>query len=320
MSEQTETRLTSADIKKQIEAKKEELKNSGLPITGQMANEINASASTPVKTVEVQPEPVKAANGVQAPKDAASADLEDWAKKKGIDWTKDESVLSALRKSDQQFHEKRAKEKASEPQTNNIPAYQQPYQAPYMQPVQTYPQGQNRGFIEAVAKQYNLPVEDAERLLAFNKDFYDAASRQDRDRYQKELESIKRENQKNSVFRELSTDPVFKRPDVMAEFYRVMEEMQSVDPKSFEEDPNAYMRAYDKAQMNLFRRNLEGQPLQEGISPMPKPPINPPRPLGQGSGGGSLEKESGIDPAKFAKLSLEEKTKMLEGMGLRPAY
>ncbi len=316
-----EVRLTSADILKQIEAAKKELKESGLPITGQIANEINASESTPKEPTkeEVKPEHSQgAAKRVEAPTNE-ELDFKVWAKKKGIDWTTDDTVLKALHMSDQQFHEKRAKEKVQE---NGQPRYVPP-PPPAYNPQPTYQPMNDRIMNENLARQYNIPPEDMGRLLPLLKDFHQAASQADRVAFQEKMAKIERENQKNSVFRELSSDPVFRNPKVAIEFHSVLEAMQASDPESFELDPNAYKRAYDRALANIGRRDLEGQPLAEGVPPsarMMQPPTTPPRPLGQGSGGGALENENGIDAATFAKAPLEEKKRILEKAGLRPAY
>lgn len=330
MSEEqkTDARLTAADIKKQIQAKTEELKNSGLPITGQVANEINANPSITAKSanVDVKPEPSKeAAARVEDPKpvDSNQVDLKDWARKKGIDWTTEDSVLAALRKSDEAFHKRQQERKTKEPA--NQPGYTPPpytnQPSPYQAPNPYYPPQppqNNRAMLSNLGRIYNMPEEDVERLLAFNRDFFQAASESERQKFNKEMEDIKRENRKNSVFRELSSDPAFRRPEVAVEYSKVLEEMQNSDPQSFEVDPNAYLRAYDKTLINIARRNLEGQPLQEGIPPIARPPLTPPRPLGQASGGGALENENGIDVKAFAKASVEEKARILESMGIRP--
>lgn len=320
-----EARMTSADIKKQIQAKTEELKNSGLPITGQVANEINANPSTPDKPAKAE---VKADPQNEAPKKVEdlkpqnndSVDLKEWAKKRGIDWTTEDSVLAALRKSDQEFHRRQQERKAKEPA--NQPGYVPPaYNPPPAYTPPSYPQAQpptNRAMLENLGRIYNMPPEDVERLMAFNRDFFQAASEQERNRLKAELDEIKRENIKNSVFRELSSDPAFRRPDVAVEYHKVLEDMQNNDPQAFEQDPNAYLRAYDRTLINIARRNLTGQPLEEGVPPIPKPPTNPPRPLGVGSGGGASENESGFDMRQFSKASVEEKARILEGMGLRP--
>lgn len=329
MSEQPNEGLTSAEIKKQIEeAKKTQkieegkksLKDSGLPLTGQVANEINATLSTPEETTktESKPDPEKPA----AEKDV---DLQAWAKKRGIDWTTEESVLSALRKSDQEFHKRQAERKAREMEANppyRPPSYQPPTQ-PY--PFQVYPfqsaPPSSKEVVENIAKQYNMLPEDVERLAAFNRDFFEVASRVEREKLQHEMESIRLENQKNSVFRELSSDPAFRHPEVGREFTQVLDVMQNSDPKAFE-NPSAYRRAFEIALSNIARRNLEGRTLEEGTPPTPRmtPPLIPPRSLGTLSGGGAGEKEEGIDPKEFARLPLEEKRKVLEKAGLRSAY
>jgi hypothetical protein len=324
-NEQTaEKRETSADIKKQIEAKKEELKNSGLPLTGQRANEINASESTTTNApiAESKPElPSGAAKSVEGAKTTEeNVDLKEWGRKKGIDWTTEESVLSALRKSDQAFAEKRQREKAGEAtQRPPAPVYQPPQYAP---PAYAPPPVPNPVAIQNIAREYNMPPEDAERLLRFNRDFFEVASRAEREEFARKLNAMEIENKKNSVFRELSADPVFRRPEVAMEYHNVLEQMQGSDPRSFEQDPTAYKRAFDIALSNIGRRNLEGRPLAEGVTPPARQvlPTNPPRAMGNGSGGGALENENGIDPATFAKLSLAEKSKLLEKMGLKAAY
>lgn len=329
MSEQkTEERQTAADIKKQIdEAKKAEkhkddVKASALPLTGQLANEVNATESTPAQSANKPQLEPPAAKGVEVAKASQDAELQEWAKKKGISWTTESDVLAALRKSDQLFHEKQAREKRESATNGTPPAYQPPvYVPPTYQPPAPVQQ-MDRVIVANLARQYNMLPEDFERLMALNKDFYEASMARERANFQRELEAIKKDNEKNTVFRELSADPIFRRSDVGEEYHKVLEEMQASDPHSFD-NPSAYKVAYDRALINMQRRNLEGRPLQEGVSPTPLPvslPNTPPRPLGNGSGGGAQENENGIDPAAFAKLSLEEKRAMLSRVGLRPAY
>jgi hypothetical protein len=323
MSEKTEKRQTAAEIKREIqeasksdktEKAKTAIKESGMPLNGMLANEINATPSTPDTTskAESKPDPEKAAEK----KTDKAVDLQEWAKKKGIDWTTEETVLSALHKSDQAFHAKRQVEKAKEQERGYAPP------APSYQPPPTYaPSPQpNQKVIENIARSYNMLPEDVVRLMEFNRDFFETAMRAERERQKQEWEQkwgpIELETKKNSVFRELSSDPVFRNSDVQVEYHKVLDELQNADPQSFERDPSMYKRAFDMALSNIARRNLEGRKLQEGVPPNALP-VNPPPPLGEGSGGGSEENESGIDPTQFAKLSLEEKRRMLEKSGLR---
>jgi len=329
MSTKTETRKTSAEIKKQIEEatktekSKTELKDSGLPLTGQVANEINATESTPeaTKTAESKPEPV---NPTAEGATAESVDLKEWAKKRGIDWTTEESVLSALRKSDQEFHKRQQERKSKEQVQTQFappPTYQQPsYSNGYYPPAYVPPP---TPVVENIARQYNMTVEDVQRLSAFNRDFFEVLIKQELERRDRRMEEISVENTKNTVFRELASDPVFRRPDVGEEFHRVIDQMQGSDPTSFEKDPNQYRRAFETAVYNIGRRNLEGRILVEGVPPNPSymtPPTSPPKPLGQGSGGGYQDNENSIDPKEFAKMSLEDKRKTMERMGLRTTY
>lgn len=331
MSKKTEQRQTSADIKEQIkdatQKMKEGVKDGTLPLTAGVIAEINASESTPedVSKAESKPEPEKQAAEPAPANGSSSVDLKEWAKKRGIDWTTEESVLSALRKSDQEFHKRQAEKKVKEgaevrPQAPYIPPT--PPQNPYGYP-SPYATQNPRQIIEELARQNNMTPEDFERVAKVSREVYEAAAQSDRARWQSEMESIKVENQKNSVFRELSADPVFRDPNVAVEFHNVLDQMQASDPNSFEKDPTQYKRAFDRALSNIGRRNLEGKQLVEGV-PSPArgmtPPLTPPRSLGQGSGGGYQESESAIDPREFAKMSLEDKTKTLEKMGLRSTY
>lgn len=342
MSEITEKRKSSAELKKEIEAAqkseretrvKTDLKESGLPLVAGVAADINASNSTPEPkpATESRTEPAQSPAHPASEKEAAqSAALKDWAKKKGINWDTSDSVLMELRKKEQEFHAKRQadkeRERQQQPQYPPYPPYAganlYPPQAPYAStPQPMAPAVPSEEVLQNIARNYNITPEDAKRLISFNRDFFEVAIRNERQQWQQRMNDMERENQRNAVFRELSADPVFRRMDVAMEFHTVLDDMQSADPTSFEQDPNAYRRAYDRALVNIARRNLEGQPLQEGVPPQARSnesslPTNPPRPLGQGSGGGQYQNENSIDPKEFAKLPLEEKRKYLDGMGL----
>lgn len=322
MSTKTEKRKTSAELKADIEAKtqemKEKVKDGSLPLTPGVVAEINASESTPEPTLKTESKPQEATPPAEpvTGHEGGSVDYKEWAKKKGIDWTTDSNVLAALHKSDQEFHKRRAEEKSKEA------AQPPPQPPPYVPPAYNYPPtyaSPPNSLAEGIARQYNMTVEDVQRLAAFNKDFFEVAMRQERERQNKELEEFKIENQKNSVFRELSSDPVFRNPAVAIEFHNVLDQMQASDPVSFEKDPLQYRRAYDKALSNIGRRNLEGKPIIENGSQV-NIPSTPPKPLGQGSGGGYQEGESAIDMKSWNNLSSEEKKKWFQERGLVSGY
>ena len=320
--EQTQT---AADIKKQIQKAQEELKNSALPVTGMLANEVNANTITAEAEVKPEPQPA-AAKRVEDPKPSESKDqldVKEWAKKKGIDWTTDESILKALHRSDQAFHEKRQRERQMEPanQPGYIPpAYTPPAPPVNYQPAPAYaqPPQNNRAMIENIARTYNMTADDAEKLLPMMKDFYEAANAVERKRIEEKMATLERENQKNSVFRELASDPAFRNPEVAMEYHKTLEEMQASDPRSFEEDPRQYVKVFDRALANIARRKLMGQPLQEAVPPIAKLPTNPPRQRGEASGGGALENENSMSSQQFARLSLKEQRDYLTALGLRP--
>lgn len=318
-------RQTSAEIKAAIDAKTQEMKdaakNGTIPLTPGVIAEINASTPEVGSTPASKPEPSQAAEKATVPTQE-SIDLKEWAKKKGYDLSTEESVLSTLRKADQVFHQRQAEKKAKEAVA---PQYiPQQSQAPQNGNYQPYASPQNpRQILEDLAKQANMTPEDFERVARASRMVYDAAASQDRRRYDQELEAIKVENQKNSVFRELSADPIFRRPEVAMEYHQVLEEMQAQDPNSFEKDPTQYKKAYEKAVFNIGRRNLEGKPLVEGVPPQVNQgfiPTMPPKPLGQGSGGGQADNENEIDMKTWNNLSPTEKKKWFQERGLVSNY
>lgn len=342
MVEQTESRQTAAEIKKQIneatsaDKAKIAIKESGMPITGMLAAEINASGPvTDGKSkAESKPDPAKAA---EESVDEKSARLKEWGKKKGVNWTEglpqaeEDSILSALHKSDQAFHAKRQEDRAKEvtypPQGNvtpppNYPMPQQPQQ-PSNSNGYAPPPPPNRQAIENIARNYNMLPEDAERFLMFSNDLFEARMTQERSRQNAEMAEkwgpIERDTRRNTIFRELSSDPALRDPEIKEEFDKVLEGMRSADPQSFERDPSMYTKALDRSVNNVARRNLGGRKLEEGVPPTALP-VNPPPQLGNGSGGGSLENETGVDPVEFRKLSLEDKKAVMEKMGLIKGY
>lgn len=342
MSENPTQVLTSADIKKQIDAATKEakhgndLKESSIPLTGMIAAEINAtekSITEEAPTTASKPQPAVTAAEKVTGQSNGSVDSKEWAKKKWSidgDFQSADEILEALRKRDQQYHKDRPEQKAKEgvppagfqQQSYAPPAYQPPVYQPqygYQQPQAYQPIPNPRAILEDLARQNNMLPEDFERVAKVSRAVYDAAAEQDRRSWQGELDRVKLDNQKNNVFRELASDPVFQRQDVRAEYAQVLEQMQNSDPQSFERDPEAYKRAFDRSLQNIARKQFEGRSLTEGVPPVALP-TTPPRPLGQGSGGGAMANESGFDRNAWDKKSLKEKAADLDRLGLRTTY
>lgn len=330
----TEKRKTSAEIKKEIEAaqtavresnKKADLMKSGLPITA-IADQINANSTTEAPKTESKSQPAQApaepATEKATVQKTESVELQEWKKKKGINWDTPDSVALELRKLDQEFHRKRAEEVKREsverppvapawtPNQYYQPAPQAPSYPAYVQPVQN-----QRQIVENLARQYGVLPDEFEKITAIQRDLTAAMMEQERRRHAQELEDMKRENIKNSEFRELSADPVFRRPEVAKEFHDVIENLQASDPSSFSQDPYVYRKAFDRALTNIARRNLEGSVQYQEPSVF-QLPNTPPRPLGQGAGGGRDANENGITQAEYDRLSVDEKRAVLSRMGL----
>lgn len=332
----TEKRMTSAEIKKQIEEaqraernsqKKSDLVKSGLPMTA-IADQINAISTTENQTPTAsKSEPAQAPAQPAAEKEIAptqeSIDLKEWKKKKGINWDTPDSVALELRRMDQEFHRKQAEIKKRE-------AVERPPVAPAWTPPPVYnpaPQPgsypnyapNNRAMVENLARQYNMTPEDFERVTAVQRDLTAAMLEQERKRHAQEMEDMKRENIKNSEFRELSADPVFRKPEVMVEFHNVLERMQEQNPDSFSQDPFAFRRAYDLTLQNIGRRILESTdvPTDANGFQLPK---TPPRPTNQ-AGSGRMTNENSLTQAEFDRLSVEQKRDYLQKLNLvQPKY
>jgi len=337
MNETTEKRKTSAELKREIEqaqkAEKEQkvksdLLQSGLPVTA-IADRINANSTTETPKAESKSEPAATTQPAteKATVSKESVELQEWKKKKGINWDTPDSVALELRKLDQEFHKKRAEELKQNgdqrpPQANGWTPQSVYVPQPPMNPYPAYvPPVQNqRQIVENLARQYGVLPDEFEKITAIQRDLTAAMMEQERRRHAQELEDMKRENIKNSEFRELSADPVFRRPEVAKEFHEVIENLQSSDPSSFSQDPYVYRKAFDRALTNIARRNLEST-TQYNDSPAFQLPNTPPRLLGQGSGGGRDANENGLTQAEFDRLSVEDKRKVLSQMGLvQPKY
>ena len=329
----TEKRTTSAEIKKQIEAaqkaennaqKKTELVQSGLPISV-VADRINAISRTDQAPSASKSEPAQQPAEPATEKETAqSVELKEWKKKKGINWDTPDSVALELRRLDQEFHRKKAEEKKREaverpavPAWTPPPAYTPPPQnASY--PAYTPPP---RQLVENLARQYNMTPEDFERITAVQRDFTGAMLQAERQRHEKELEDMRRENIKNSEFRELSADPVFRNEEVMIEFHNALERAQMENPDSFSQDPYAYRKVYDQALQNIVRRRIlersDGSEIQGNGFQLPK---NPPKPTGS-AGTGRMTNENSLSMAEFDRLSVDDKRKYMDRMGLvQPKY
>ncbi len=153
MSEITEKRKTSAELKAEIQSaqtavresnKKDDLLKSGLPITA-IADQINANSTTQVPKTESKSQPAattEPATEKATARKTESVELNEWKKKKGINWDTPDSVALELRKLDQEFHRKRAEELKQPDQRSQVvptwtpPAYQPP--PPQVNPYPAY--------------------------------------------------------------------------------------------------------------------------------------------------------------------------------------
>lgn len=249
-------------------------------------------------------------SGVTTPKE--EVDPIEWARKKGL--TSEESIARSLREMESEFH-RRNQGKWQAPAQNAPQPVTAPPPPSYTAPVQGYQQPSvpmqiPRQLLENIGRQYNMNVDDAEKLLNFNRDFYESMMVNERKRHDQEMTEFRRENTRNSEFRSLMLDPAFKHPQVQMEVSRILKE----DPTAFEREPEPFKWAYKEALVEMARRNLQGNETTDSSNAsMFTPPTKPPTQLGTSAGAEPV----GLSAQEFARLPVEDKAKILNQMGAR---
>lgn len=279
----------------------------------------NAAQPAPEKTETPQAPNAPAKTDVPG---SQGSDPIDWARKKGLKSEAD--IARSLRAMEDEFHKRNQNGRQGWPAPGAPqpvpPAPNYPSQPPmatprYSPPPASYqpPQYQNPVVAkQQLAQRYNLAPEDLDRVLPLVADVTEARIAQRDQQWAEKLSTIEKENARNSEFRELMADPVFKDPQVQMEVHRVFEE----NPTVFESESAPYKWAYNQALGRIARRNLQGA---TGSTENPNAPLTPPtRPPSIGTGSGSGIPEPGtLTPQAFADLPLEDKQKLLTRMGVR---
>lgn len=241
----------------------------------------------------------------ESSKGQGKADINEWMKKKGFRSVED--MANSLRNLERELSRRPAK--GLDETRPPAPDYQ--IQTPPPQP-RYYPPQPN---IEEIAKQYNLPAEDFERVMKVSKDISEFNVRMAVTPLAQEVQRLNAMLQKKASDEELERDPAYRNRLVMKEMYQIMES----DP-SIRDTPDPRRAAYQKALINLGRKYVDGiegsgvdQEERSGLPTTP-PPVGK---TGQGSKGSHMKTVVGkMTQEKFNSLSAEQMEKYLAQHGV----
>lgn len=240
--------------------------------------------------------------------DKADAEIEGWMKKKGFKSVSD--MAKSLRHLERKLHEK-----GRQPEQREIePRFE--YQAPpQARPMVSSPS------LEELAKRYNLPPEDFERVMPLINDATDLKMRMGIQPLAQEVKVLRRELARERELKSLEEDPHFHNREVLKEVYQIIEN----DPTILQREPEPYQYAYKEALANMGRRFVEGMtPSSENQDDTRKGLPRTPPPLGRGAASGSKgsplkSPSTKMTQEKFNSLSSAEMEKYLASRGLMKA-
>lgn len=253
------------ELKRQIEQKAEEEKEKAA------LEPSPEPAPSPAPVPETQPSVIQESKPKQEPAKVEPAKAEDdplkWAEKKGF--KSPEDMARALLQKEQEFHQSRQKEKEQPHVPQWQPAPQMPAypQAPFYQPpVPNVPR--------QIADMYpQLNPEDIQKVMPLIVDTAKAINAN----LEREVMDLRRATSRNNEMMGLMQDPAFRDGRVQKEIHSILDS----DPSIFQRERTPLVYAYEKAMVNLARKQL-----QEGAKEEPTPKGNTP-PVTAGGGNGS---------------------------------
>lgn len=247
---------------------------------------------------EVEPVP----QGEPTRSEGKAVDVNEWMKKKGFRSVED--MAKSLRSLEQELSRRGGK---------TLDETRPMAPDPVITTQSRYIQPQNS--VEELAKRYNLPPEDFERVMPLINDATDLKMRMGITPLISKIQQLESQLRKKAADEELDRDPTFKNRVVLKEMYQIMES----DP-SVQNAPDPRKAAHEKALQNLGRRAVEGlegaEFNQETRSDVPTTPP-PMGKSGQGTPRGSHMKTimGKMTPEKFNSLSSAEMEKYLSQQG-----
>lgn len=264
------------ELKRQIEQKAEEEKEKAA------LEPSPEPAPSPAPVPETQPSVIQESKPKQEPAKVEPAKAEDdplkWAEKKGF--KSPEDMARALLSKEQEFFRRNQaghpgyKDVVVDPTAvpNRPPAWQPSPQMPTYQPAYYPPPVPN--VPRQIADMYpQLNPEDIQKVMPLIVDTAKAINAN----LEREVMDLRRATSRNNEMMGLMQDPAFRDGRVQKEIHSILDS----DPSIFQRERTPLVYAYEKAMVNLARKQL-----QEGAKEEPTPKGNTP-PVTAGGGNGS---------------------------------
>lgn len=287
---------------KQLEPKSSDDKSDGSELSE--TQPVSQRQQEPTDKPIEQEEDLSPSEPQAAPQGKDKADeVDEWMRKKGFKSSRD--MAKSLRHLERKLHEKAKAMPRHEDQPNY--GYQPGYRQAPVTPT-----------VEELARRYNLPPEDFERVMPLINDAADFKIRSGVQPLLNELNALKKEMARGREMDNLKEDPAFHNREVLKEMYQIIEE----EPSILEREPEPYNYAFNKALSNMGRRIIEGRaPTNDDIDETRTGIPTTPPPLGRGAASGSKgtpmrSRPNKMTQERFNSLSSADMEKYLASRGL----
>lgn len=264
------------------------------------------------------PQAAPTSSALIAPTSSEEPEWQKVAREKG--WKTPEDAVRSYQNLEKEFHARnqQMRQQQQPPQV----VYQQPPPAytPYQQmPIYQPPMVPQPNLVEELAQRYNIPTEDAKRLLPFvgeiaNAAAMNAAAQVER-RYAPVVQNLSQKVKRQDEMMEIVQDPAMRNPRVQFEVNRILQE----NPTAFQSEEQPLRWALDRALRNIAQESIRADQAFNSGS-IPGFSMTPPVTAGSGSGnrGGVVSQEPSADIAgNYFKLkTADEKREYLRAMGV----
>lgn len=306
----------------EIKDREKELKEMGKQIE-QVAEETKDKATEPEIEVPSSPEPTPpspAPSPESAPTSEATithepppaSKVEDdpmkWAEKKGFKTPED--MARALLQKERKFHEM-AQEKKNQPppppQWAPQPEWEPMPENGYPPPPPAYPPyGRGDSFRDLAAMYPQVDPEDLRRFMPIVMDVAESISNRKMRSVEKRLAYIDRNSERNNELISLMQDPAFTDSRVQREIHSILDS----DPSIFNRERTPIAHAYEKAMVNLARRQLQQGGTPETVTPGTTPPVT-----AGGGNGSAYTAPRKVSESEFNSWTIDQQRAFINSKG-----